>query len=133
MSEIDLELAAFTTAKARALEAHKRIRRSYVAFVVGAVLQLLPIAANATGTRPPLLEIPFLMLFGGYLIWSAYLVFTPMWRKVWSEERPKIGCNPVTLVGASVAFVAVFCVAFLVGPFGGGIWSYLKLRKASIL
>jgi hypothetical protein len=97
--------------------------------LLGAVDALL--AEDAA--KPPLLYIPLIMLFGGYLIWSVYLVFPPMWRKVWGEERSKIGCNPATLLMAFAAFMAVFAISFLIGPFGGGIWSYAKLRKAAAL
>jgi hypothetical protein len=125
MAEVTVDAAASVARDG----ARKRIRRSHVAFVLGALAQYLPIAAGALA-RPPVTIFFVIMLLGGYCTWGAYLVFTPMWRRLWREERPS-GCSVATLIGMTASFLVILWLSYcVVGPLGGGIWQYTRLRRS---
>jgi hypothetical protein len=127
-SEFDAEFAAVGSSDAKIAEARKRLFRTKVAFIIGVAIQVFAMVAGP-GPRPALIAIPFIFLFGGYFIATIYLVFPPIWRMVWKKERHTLGCSPITWCAMAGSFVGILGVSFFAGPFGGGIWNYLKLQR----
>jgi hypothetical protein len=123
-------------------KAAKRIRRSWIIAIAAAVFYGLMALAFSQSNTPP--AVPGLVLFvgGTYLLWSVYwglVWFWPKWREF--VRRFKDALSGWILIARPFTWFMLFMfyfvfylsvplgIAVYYGPFGGGIYQYLKHRR----
>lgn len=113
--------------------------RIVISWVVAALAGLIVLALGSTAVaeqKQPA-SATLLMLFNAFTVayglWSLYWGMPPVWR-AWRNFLGNTGCfliaNPI---GWSILLLFFFCIPFIgamfYGPYGGGIYEYLKWRR----
>ena len=137
-AEIELGEGAKTEEDyARRIEsAKRRIRTSWIVaaifgFAIGTAMAVGVKSDSAVVSTPLPILMPLLILPTGYVIWTVFWFFPPVWKWWRGLLRERSLANPLWWFSL-IMFPFLIHITITLGPLGGGISQYRKYRRIAL-